>query len=202
MLDRESLRAAPPPLLVTNATMLGTCSCAQDAPILEQSQGALQVDRARWAHTYIGSPGCGTCAAAASRASRLWCHPEQVRFVATSATIGGGEAEAQLREFLARVAGLSLDRVHVVSGHRVVPDLDAGEPAYADASLEALESIAEDPERLYAALCANKTARSIRGSFTPPNDRVRPLSSLAGVCAVISRPKRQTRQRRCVGSTC
>lgn len=181
VLDRESLRAAPPPLLVTNATMLEYMLVrAQDAPILEQSQGALRWIVLDEAHTYIGSQAAELALLLRRVLHAFGVTPEQVRFVATSATIGGGEAEAQLREFLARVAGLSLDRVHVVSGHRVVPDLDAGEPAYADASLEALESIAEDPERLYAALCANKKARSIRASFTPPNDRVRPLSSLAG----------------------
>ncbi|CAL94925.1 DEAD/DEAH box helicase [Azoarcus olearius] len=181
VLDRESLRAAPPPLLVTNATMLEYMLVrAQDAPILEQSQGALKWIVLDEAHTYIGSQAAELALLLRRVLHAFGVTPEQVRFVATSATIGGGEAEAQLREFLARVAGLSLDRVHVVSGHRVVPDLDAGEPAYADAPLEALESIAEDPGRLYAALCANKTARSIRASFTPPNDRVLPLSSLAG----------------------
>lgn len=181
VLDRESLRAAPPPLLVTNATMLEYMLVrAQDAPILEQSQGALKWIVLDEAHTYIGSQAAELALLLRRVLHAFGVTPEQVRFVATSATIGGSEAEAQLREFLARVAGLSLDRVHVVSGHRAVPELDAGEPAYADAPLEVLESIAEDPERLYAALCTNKTARSIRASFAPPNDRVLSLSSLAG----------------------
>ena len=179
--DRESLRAAPPPLLVTNATMLEYMLVrAQDAPILRQSQGALRWIVLDEAHTYIGSQAAELALLLRRVLHAFGVTPEQVRFVATSATIGGSEAEAQLQEFLARVAGLSLDRVHVVSGSRAVPQLDDGDTGYEDAPLETLESIADDPELLYKALCANKTSRLIRSSFTPPNERVLPLTALAG----------------------
>jgi ATP-dependent helicase YprA (DUF1998 family) len=43
VLDRKALRASPPPLLVTNLTMLEYMLVRrQDAPILEQSRGLLE----------------------------------------------------------------------------------------------------------------------------------------------------------------
>jgi ATP-dependent helicase YprA (DUF1998 family) len=189
VLDRESLRAAPPPLLVTNATMLEYMLVrAQDAPILQQSQGTLKWIVLDEAHTYVGSQAAELALLLRRVLHAFGVTPEQVRFVATSATIGGSEAETQLREFLAHVAGLSLDRVHVVSGSRVVPELQAGELAFADSTLEELESISEDSEKLYEALCANKTARSIRARFTSPDTQVTTLYSLAADLSGVAVP--------------
>lgn len=179
-LDRESLRALPPPLLVTNATMLEYMLVrAQDAPILEQSQGKLKWIVLDEAHTYIGSQAAELALLLRRVLHAFGVTPEQVRFVATSATIGGDEAEAQLQEFLARVSGLGLDRVHVVSGQRSIQQLTTGSREYCDASLEVLESLGSDPAKLYGALCAHETAKSIRSLFTPPNNRIVTLSDLA-----------------------
>jgi DEAD/DEAH box helicase domain-containing protein len=177
--DRESLRASPPPLLVTNATMLEYMLVrAQDAPILAQSQGMLKWIVLDEAHTYIGSQAAELALLLRRVLHAFGVTPEQVRFVATSATIGGSEAEASLREFLARVAGLDLQHVHVVSGERAVPKLDQGDKAY-PAPLDELESMADDPQQLYMALCANETARLIRGHFTSSSGRAVRLSTLA-----------------------
>ena len=55
VLDRQSLRASPPPILVTNATMLEYMLVrSQDAPILEQSRGKLKWIVLDEAHSYIG----------------------------------------------------------------------------------------------------------------------------------------------------
>ena len=178
--DRETLRAAPPPLLVTNATMLEYMLVrAQDAPILEQSQGSLKWIVLDEAHTYVGSQAAELALLLRRVLHAFGVTSDQVRFVATSATIGASEAEEQLREFLARVAGLSLDQVHVVSGTRLVPDLTEGDETFAGATLDVLEPLAENPEVLYQALSANRFARSIRQEFTPPSDRIVPLSTLA-----------------------
>jgi ATP-dependent helicase YprA (DUF1998 family) len=54
--DRKTLRKTPPPILVTNATMLEYMLVrTQDLPILETSQGKLQWIILDEAHTYIGS---------------------------------------------------------------------------------------------------------------------------------------------------
>ena len=55
--------------------------------------------------------------------------PEDVRFIATSATIGSGETvREQLQRFLADVAGIRDDRVHVIEGGRQMPRRPDGEP--------------------------------------------------------------------------
>ncbi|HRY15938.1 MAG TPA: hypothetical protein P5330_08715, partial [Candidatus Competibacteraceae bacterium] len=53
------------------------------------------------------------------------CRAGEVRFIATSATLGDASADSrqQLAEFLANVAGVSVDRVRVIEGKREVPPL-------------------------------------------------------------------------------
>lgn len=171
VLDRQSLRASPPPILVTNATMLEYMLVrSQDAPILDKSKGKLKWIVLDEAHSYIGSQ-----AAELSLLLRRVLHgfgvdSQEVRFVATSATIGDpkGEAGQKLREFLAGLAGVGPDRVHVVSGQRQVPGLLAGDANYSNSGLEALEAIdAQDESTRYAAVCANRTANAIRQLFVP-----------------------------------
>ena len=56
VLTRKILRDKPPPLLVTNATMLEYMLVRQiDSPIIQQSQGTLQWIVLDEAHTYLGS---------------------------------------------------------------------------------------------------------------------------------------------------
>jgi len=122
--SRRELRSNPPPILVTNATMLEFMLVRQeDAPILAASQGKLRWIVLDEAHTYVGSN-----AAEVSLLLRRVLHgfgtkAEEVRFVATSATIGGVGATEELRGYLADLAGVAPDRVAVVTGRRVTPPL-------------------------------------------------------------------------------
>ncbi|NMV11904.1 DEAD/DEAH box helicase, partial [Vibrio parahaemolyticus] len=50
--------------------------------------------------------------------------PDQVRFVATSATIGGKDSDNDLKAFLADVAGVDITQVHLVKGHREITTLE------------------------------------------------------------------------------
>ena len=131
VLSRRLLRAEPPPILVTNATMLEYMLVrSDDRPILNASKGHLQWIVLDEAHSYVGSQ-----AAELSLLLRRVMHafdvqPENVRFVATSATISSEDphtVEDRLRNFLADVAGVDAARVDVVVGKRLVPDLP--EPA-------------------------------------------------------------------------
>ena len=171
VLDRESLRASPPPILVTNATMLEYMLVrSQDAPILGKSQGKLEWVVLDEAHSYIGSQAAELALLLRRVLHGFGVRSGDVRFVATSATIGDphGEAGRKLRDFLAGLAGVSSDRVHVVSGQRAVPSLPSGDPLYADAGLEVLDSIAADEEEVrFQAACGNATARAIRKLFVP-----------------------------------
>lgn len=170
VIDREVLRAAPPPMLVTNATMLEYMLVrAQDAPILDASQGKLQWIVLDEAHTYIGSQAAELALLLRRVLHAFGVSSNLVCFVATSATIGDphGEAGQQLRAFLAGLAGVDEDRVHIVTGQRKIPDLLAGNAQYQDAPLEELEDISLEGGERYNALCANLTAQRIRQMFVP-----------------------------------
>ena len=118
VMDRKSLRASPPPILVTNVTMLEYMLLRKDdAPILAKSQGKLRYVVLDEAHSYVGAR-----AAEIALLLRRVCLAD-VRFVATSATIGGADAREQLQQFLADVAGVGLDQVTVIEGQAKWPEL-------------------------------------------------------------------------------
>lgn len=180
VLDRETLRSSPPPILVTNATMLEYMLVrAQDDPILKASQGKLQWIVLDEAHTYIGSQAAELALLLRRVLHAFSVRAEDVRFVATSATIGGEHARSQLQEYLAKVAGISLDRVHVVDGRRKIPELASGDSKYATSPLELLEhEFSDSSDDLYQALCGNVTARRVRQLFESEKGRARQLKEI------------------------
>ncbi|MFM7167990.1 MAG: DEAD/DEAH box helicase [Planctomycetaceae bacterium] len=147
VLSRRELRRSPPPILVTNATMLEYMLLRKvDAPIIEKSRRKLRWIVLDEAHTYLGSN-----AAEISLLLRRVMHafdadPLQVRFVATSATMGSGAENAeQLQKFLADLAGINPLQVTVISGSRVAPVLspEAGDlPLPSMAELQSLDPVA------------------------------------------------------------
>lgn len=158
VLDRKTLRNEPPPILVTNSTMLEYMLVrTQDAAILEQSQGKLEWIVLDEAHTYIGSQAAEVALLLRRVLHAFGVSPNDVRFVATSATIGDPEGEAgeNLRRFLAEIAGVGVDQVHLVAGERQIPPLPDCKEASRE-SLEKLETITPEqhtsPER-YSSLC-------------------------------------------------
>ena len=147
-LSRTALRANPAPLLVTNSTMLEYMLVrTEDQPILQKSNGGLRWIVLDEAHTYIGSQAAEMALLLRRVMHGFNVDPSQVRFVATSATIGGADAEAELKRFLADVSGARADRVHVVTGERFVPGL----PAPTGQFVEDLDATPDSG--LYRALC-------------------------------------------------
>ena len=122
-LSRNALRESPAPLLVTNSTMLEYMLVrTEDQSILRKSQGTLRWIVLDEAHTYIGSQAAEMALLLRRVMHGFGVDPSQVRFVATSATIGGADSAKDLRRFLSDVSGAPVDRVHVVSGERSVPE--------------------------------------------------------------------------------
>ena len=189
VLGRDTLRASPPPILVTNASMLEYMLVrGVDVPILARSQGMLEWVVLDEAHTYIGSQAAEAALLIRRVLHAFGVQPENVRFVATSATIGDpqGEAGQKLRAFLADVAGTDIGRVHLVAGERLVPSLDAIKEQN-DLGLDALQAI--DPGTLvsvprFSALCENKTARRLRDRFTPKKDQSG-VATLSEICEIV-----------------
>lgn len=193
VMDRAMLRSSPPPILVTNATMLEYMLVrTADAPILQQSQGKLEWVVLDEAHTYIGSQAAEAALLIRRVLLAFGVSPEDVRFVATSATIGDpqGEAGRQLRRFLAEVAGVSLERVHLVAGERHVPSLNAIK-AHQSRGYDELATIdpgVEVSAARFAALAADATAREVRSMFVGDPGRP-PVARLSEITASLFGPR-------------
>jgi DEAD/DEAH box helicase domain-containing protein len=146
VIDRERLRANPPPLLVTNITMLEYMLVrAEDRPIIDASRGKLKWIVLDEAHSLVGAAAAEIALLLRRVMLAFSVKPEEVRFVATSATIGSGDAvRQQLQQFLADIAGVPDDRVHVIEGQRQMPrrpECAAGRPS--------VDIRTADPAQLY-----------------------------------------------------
>jgi ATP-dependent helicase YprA (DUF1998 family) len=126
--DRATLRADPPPLLVTNATMLEyMLARPADAPILAASRGRLRYIVLDEAHSYIGSQAAEMTLLLRRTLLAFGVRADQVSFIATSATLGdGAEVQERLRRFLTDLSGAAPERVVVITGARDIPPIDPG----------------------------------------------------------------------------
>jgi DEAD/DEAH box helicase domain-containing protein len=159
VLDRKTLRASPPPVLVTNVTMLEYMLIRQkDAPILEASRGKLDFVVLDEAHSYVGAQAAEIALLLRRVALAFGRRPEELRYIATSATIGGEDTD-QLKAFLRDLSGAPHDRVHVIHGHRApLP------PAKQDRNVKfTVEELAASEERVSGArLAQSAPLRSVR----------------------------------------
>lgn len=163
--DRRTLREDPPPLLITNATMLEYMLVRnEDRPILDQSQGQLRWIVIDEAHTYVGSQAAELTLLLRRVMHAFGSQPGEVRFIATSATLGDASeaSRRQLTDFLADVAGVSPDRVQVIEGQRETPALPDSlcgldERCADPAALRALE-----PPQRFQSLAGDGRMRGLR----------------------------------------
>lgn len=163
--DRAGIRSTPPPILVTNATMLEYMLVRpEDRPIIDRSQGKLRWIILDEAHTLVGSAAAETSLLLRRTMSAFDVKPENVRFVATSATIGDAkkqeETDQKLKTFLSDLAGVSINQVSVVRGHRHVPSLPEYEGEPKNISLEDLSKL--DAVEAYQTLSQMVRMRSLR----------------------------------------
>lgn len=171
--DRKTLRDDVPPILVTNTTMLEYMLVRnEDSPILEQSKGKLKWIVLDEAHSYIGSQAAEMALLLRRVMHAFEVKPEEVRFVATSATIGDieGELGKKLRKFLADMAGVEASSIELIAGKRTIPVLP--EPySENDDSFDTLYKNVQEAttqSEKYNILASNQTACMIRGLFTKP----------------------------------
>ncbi|WGE64651.1 DEAD/DEAH box helicase [Actinobacillus equuli] len=145
VLSREYLRESPPPILVTNGTMLEHMLIRQiDAPILNKSKGKLRWIILDEAHTYMGSQAAELALQLRRVMHAFDVKAEDIRFVATSATIAGTDAEAQLKRYLAQLANIPENQIAVIGGRRKIPALKL--QSKQSLTLEALEQLDSDQE--------------------------------------------------------
>ncbi|WP_434617158.1 DEAD/DEAH box helicase [Azospirillum sp. B2RO_4] len=163
--DRKELRADPPPILVTNITMLEYMLIrSEDAPIIARSRGQLRWIVLDEAHSYVGSQAAELALLLRRVMHAFAVEPGHVRFVATSATIGEGkEARDQLAEFLAGLAGVSPEQVHVVVGERAVSPLS--DAPSTDALPDSGGLATMEPPLAYARLADSRPMADLRTRF-------------------------------------
>lgn len=179
--DRQTLRESPPPILVTNPTMLEYMLVrALDNPIIQKSKGKLDTIVLDEAHTYIGSQAAEITLLLRRVLRAFGKQAHEVRFVATSATIKGGkDSEGKLRTFLAKIAGVPEDKVSVITGKRVIPTLHS--TSKDNSSLQELLAVSCEKE-LYEKLQNHQVATLIRNRFIQEGSQV---LSLNEVCTLL-----------------
>lgn len=184
--SRKLLHKNPPPILVTNATMLEFMMVrSEDAPIVERSKGKLRWVVLDEAHTYVGSTAAEIALLLRRVLHAFDVDPANVRFVATSATIGSGEeTKRRLQRYLADLAGVHADRVVVVDGARSRPALPPEvlgqcEPLPSSGELGALDEPSEVARRL-AASPSFRAARALLQEGPHPIERVADALALEG----------------------
>ncbi|MEB2786515.1 DEAD/DEAH box helicase [Algoriphagus persicinus] len=165
--DRPHLWQSPPPILITNPTMLEYMMIrSQDRPILQASQGKLKYIVLDEAHTYIGSQAAELALLIRRVLNGFGVEAENVRFIATSATIGSDvESEIALKKYLADIAGINENSIEVVGGSRTIPVLDLIESnTLSYKELNDLE-ISRNIESFYQ----NETLARLRANFISPD---------------------------------
>lgn len=127
LISRNQIRATPPQILFTNPTMLEYMLVRkQDKPIIEVSKKKKSL---RWivldeAHTYSGS-SAAELALQIRRILDAFCVSiEDVRFAATSATLGSGSDE-EYKSFLSEVTGKKQNDIVVIHGNQILPDISS-----------------------------------------------------------------------------
>lgn len=162
---RDGLRQSPPPILVTNSTMLEYMLVrAADRPLLERSEGRLRWVVLDEAHTYLGSQAAELSLLLRRVMAAFKVEPKNVRFIATSATVGNA-TDQDLAEYLADLAGTSPEQVKVIGGNRVAPALPDKFETQRAPMPELTKLRAMNAPELFEALAAVPAVRNLRSKL-------------------------------------
>lgn len=182
VLSRVEIRKSPPPVLVTNGTMLEYMLVrGSDGPILTKSKGKLRWIVLDEAHTYLGSAAAEVALLLRRVMDAFEVDPKEVRFVATSATIGDADQPSTtqaLKSFLAKLGGIDPAQVEVVDGRRVAPSLPASALGE-DTALPSLDELrAMTSEQRFAHMASVPSLRTAREALTARHMRLADLSKI------------------------
>ena len=125
---REDIRNIRPQILLSNPSMLEYILVRKaDQEMLQESAGSLRWIVIDEAHSYSGSAAVELSYQIKRILDAFGTDISQVRFVCTSATIGGIDGEQKLKDFISTLTGKPADDIQVIGGSRVVPELDREE---------------------------------------------------------------------------
>lgn len=119
LISRPQIRETPPNILFTNPTMLEYLLVRNaDVPILEKSQGKLRWILLDEAHTLTGSKAAEMALLIRRVIAAFGVNAKDLRFAITSATVGNKNDDI-LKNFMAKLCGIDVNQINVISGRRV-----------------------------------------------------------------------------------
>lgn len=128
LITRPQIRQTPPQVLFTNPTMLNYMLVrSEDKEILEKSKGKLKWILLDEAHTYTGSSAAELSLQLRRVLDAFGVTIDQVNFAVTSATIGDEKdpaTELKLKTFVSQLTGKPKDRIVVIGGKRIIPEME------------------------------------------------------------------------------
>lgn len=128
VISREDIRNSPPPILISNASMLEYMIVRkEDQSILEQSQGSLKYIIIDEAHSYIGSQSAEVAMLIRRLLKAFGVKLDDVKFIMTSATVGGSDGGKSLKEFVAKLTGVDVKKVNIITGERNIPEFNCND---------------------------------------------------------------------------
>ncbi len=159
--DRKNIRSTPPSILVTNVTMLEYMLMRfADQPILKQSQGLLRWIVLDEAHSYVGAQAAEMALLLRRVRAAFGVKPEDVRLMATSATISEGEdTKEKLASFVSDLAGVPQDRTRVIEGEAI--DAELPSPG-ADVPFDPAALQAAPPSELWSMLAPHPRIHELK----------------------------------------
>ncbi len=127
IISREGIRNETPDILFTNPTMLEYMLVRQkDTPILKNSEGKLRWILLDEAHTLNGSTAAEMALLIRRVLDAFGVGIDEVRFAATSATVGDGKDE-ELLKFMSELTGKNKEDIVIIKGKRVFPEIESAE---------------------------------------------------------------------------
>lgn len=140
LISRETMQKTPPHILITNYSMLEYMMLRpkDDKVISGAKLRFIVLDEA---HIYRGTTGMETAMLMRRLRARL-DQPELARYILTSATLGGKDADQDIVTFAENLCGVTFQTKHIIRSQNALPPM-LGEQDYPKALFTALAKRAE-----------------------------------------------------------
>ncbi|MCK4664933.1 MAG: DEAD/DEAH box helicase [Bacteroidales bacterium] len=137
IISRELIRREPPQILFTNPTMLEYILVRnKDVELLNKSKGKLRWILLDEAHTLTGSTATEMAMLIRRVLDVFGVSINDVRFAATSATVGN-DSDTDLLRFMSGLSGLEENKIKIIKGNRILTEIP--KPNINECSLQDIE---------------------------------------------------------------